>query len=353
MALAILVMGLLAKPSLAQSYPPAWNTKSAYAVGDQVQLNGNIYRAIKAVTPNLSPAVYFNYWELNYVRSNTTLLIGDQEQFSTLLNAWDYVLEARVADGVYLHLSIVTAHGGFNETFSAPFSLDHSSGARISILGDNASKINLSFPGSNCFTIDSGHTFGTLSNMTLNQPELATNSGIYCSQNSCINLVSGITFYSCGWGIFADSGGQVNCANNLNVLGFNLGQVIAQYGAQVTIAPGYNMVGTNGPQETSCKTFEAAYGGVIKAEGGTFGDTQYGAFATEGGVIDVNGSTPQFCQPGVLATYKGHISAENCTFNDNGAEDIVAFKGGTVDASNSTYTYESSNGSADGSYIFN
>ncbi len=136
---ALVVFILVPGAGRAQSNPPAWSSSAVYAVGDQVQTGGNVYRAITKISSpsGTSPAVDYTHWQLSQVLSNTTLLIGGGQTFPNLVTAWTYALYARVADGVYLHFYISTARGDFQEDFGGPFLLDHGSGARIAILGDN------------------------------------------------------------------------------------------------------------------------------------------------------------------------------------------------------------------------
>lgn len=87
----VLFAGLCAFPgaSPAQSYPPVWNNTAHYVAGDMVTDYGNVYRCISAVTtPYLDPSKTYQHWELNYVRSGTTITIGIGQPFPTLETAW-------------------------------------------------------------------------------------------------------------------------------------------------------------------------------------------------------------------------------------------------------------------------
>ncbi len=53
---------------------------------------------------------------------------------------------------MYLHLSIVTTQGDFSESLNNAILLDMDNGSQISLMGDNASNIQLSFANTNGFT---------------------------------------------------------------------------------------------------------------------------------------------------------------------------------------------------------
>ncbi len=336
------------KRTEAQSYPPVWNNTSKYAAGDMVTDYGNVYRCIKAVsTPYLDPSKSYGNWELNEVRNNTTLLIGTGQPFPTLAIAWTYALNCRVAQGVYLHLSISTAKGNFTENFSGPMSLDHGSAAGISILGDNLNNISLNFPG-NAFTIDSGNTFGSLSQLTLNQGGY---DGIYATQNAAISDINNVFFNGANYDIFADSGSNVTCGAGLQFSGFYGAVVWAQYGASVSISS-LNVEGYSGIQETEVPCLAASFGAHIMTQNATIKYLLHAAYAFEGGIVDIMGSTVDGCDSAAYATTKGHICAANVVFSDNSSVDMTATNAGTIDGTGSTYMFKSANGSSDGSYIF-
>ncbi len=182
---------LSAIPNLAraQSFPPAWSSSASFAAGDIVQYGGNWYRAMTALSADGPyPASAYGKWELNYVRSNTTLAIGAGQAFANLAYAWQFARNARIADAAYLHLDIVTTSGNFNENFNSAFSLDHSFGALISIIGDNPNNIILNFTGatSNGLTIDTGHVIGLVDNLVLTG-SFSTGSGIVVSSGAQLN----------------------------------------------------------------------------------------------------------------------------------------------------------------------
>jgi len=319
----------LSTTSLAQSYPPAWSNTATYSVGDQVQLNGNVLRAVVA-TPAPGSFIY-SRWELWDVRANTTFMVGVGQTFTNLLTAWNYVHNARVADGAYLHLYISTAKGAFSETFTAPFSLDQGSGAQISILGDKPGNINLTFSACNGFAIDSGHTFGTLENLTMNGA--ATYTGVAASDLASITQIINVTVNGFGnsftasrnanlylpdiaatsyvQAIYADQGATINCPNIrlLQAEGFLGGDLFA------------------------------TRGGIIYANGASLSNADMGCHADYGGMIYAFNCSICGCITGCYATHGGRIYIENNKLGVNvgsGAlvneTDLNAKSGGVIDA---------------------
>jgi hypothetical protein len=315
----------IAAPSAckAQSYPPAWNSAATYAPGDQVQENGNIYRAVKSVTPGQDPAVSYGSWELNFVRTNTTLLIGSGETFPTLALAWGYILNARVADGAYLHLYIATTHANFSESFTAPFSLDHGSGSRISILGDNRANIDLTFSASG-FTIDSGHVFGTLSGLTV-----ATSSGGYgltASQEATIASIAEMTFSGCATAVYASLGANLTFSNSIDLAGCVNGFTSDQ--AMIKIATGMTIAGTGTAKGTGLYAID---NGSIVAPGCAVSEFEHGIWAESNGSILAPSTSATHCLYGVNADQRAYVSLNEGTTN-NCYRDFVVEYGAYVDA---------------------
>jgi hypothetical protein len=335
--------------SAAQSYPPVWSNTSKYAAGDMVTDYGNVYRCIKVVTtPYLDPSKTFANWELNEVRNNTTLTIGTGQTFPTLTAAWTNALNCRVAQGVYLHLSIVTTKGDFTENFTSAFSLDHGSAAGISIIGDQTANINLNFPNTNGFTIDSGCTFGALENYTLTQNPEANEQGVSLSQNSTITLVNNISFVGSTDPIYADTGSNVTGGSGLQFTSFSgAGAIVTATNGATATMNGLNITGQFiGPG------ILAQLGGHIIAQGAEVSEFAYGAEATEGGVIDLTNANISHCDYGVFAVMKGHVCAVSANFTNDQYGDIWADTGATVDASYAGYSGNSGAHTANGGYIF-
>ena len=317
-AAAAVALLTFATPCRAQSYPPAWSAGASYAVGDQVQLNGNVLRAIKAVSPG---GFKYASWELWEVRASSTYMIGIAQTFTSLPAAWTFAQNARVADGAYLHFYISSAHGAFNETFSAPFSLDHGSGARMSIIGDNESNVTLTFHDVNGLVIDSGHTFGLLSNLTLvGQTTDISYTGITATRNSTLPAVQFVA-----------------------ITGFSL-PIIAEYGASITMNHEGVTQGTYGIQ--------ALFGGVINAESCTVTGCTCGVYASDGGIIDISSGSITSCYSGIFAERRGYVNASSATFGANKHIDIEADTAAVVSATSTAPGLHTQTGANDGSFIF-
>lgn len=324
-------------------FPPAYNNQATFAPGDLVTDYGNIYRCNVAVTkPYLDPSKTYENWEMFYVRNNTTLTIGIGQTFPDLATAWNYVHNARIAEGAYLHLSIVTTQGDFSESLNNPISLDMDNGSQVSIIGDNASNIQLTFPNTNGFNIDSGHSLGSISGLTLaggntSYAISATTSGsianvsdlnitgfnyqIYADQTSNLNFGMGITLTHCfNYGCFADNGATI---------------VFPQGGLSVT-----------GPAGAGACLL-ALRGGRITAEQSTMLFGYNGANASYAGFIDILGSTITNANVGVVAINNGTVEATSCVFTNSSFYDISADNGGVVNDQLATVNkVQASNGGA-------
>ncbi len=352
LAFVALICLLFSAQTPAQSFPPAFSKTATYAAGDIVQYGGNWYRAMNARPANGPyPASAYGYWELNYVRSNTTLTIGDGQGFANLVYAWQFARNARIADAAYLHLAISTADGAFTEKFTAPFSLDHSSGALISILGDNSANISLQFPNTNGFILDTGHSFATLYGITLDGPGTTYNcqgisvlsgavlttvagsnienyvSAFYASQNAFLGVNNGVTFQSCSTAITADFGATVD-ADYLQIINF----------------------------ESSYSTLSASHEAKISLRAGeienaTMANGSTAASADTGANIELQQTTISGYVYAIYVTHGGSASAYLATFSKN-TFDAIAQTAGWVDLSGSTHPDETSTGSNDGSHIF-
>lgn len=343
---------LVPSHSNAQSFPPAWSTSATYAAGDIVQYGGNWYRAMTALAAGGPyPAAAYGKWELNYVRSNTTLTIGAKQSFANIVYAWQFARNARIADAAYLHLNIVTTYGTFNESFSAPFSLDHSSGALISLIGDTADAIVLTFPDINGFVVDSGHSFNAISNMILSG--VAVNSatgghGISATYGATIANVSDVHLENFGSGAYADQNGSIFLGNTVFVVQCYTAMT-ADHGGTITAAGvSFILDGSAGP------ALLANHNGTITDESAGIENSStngVGALAENGGVIDVNSSLINGWSKGCEALYGGRITASNASFASN-TVDLVAQYSGTIYAVPTTLDDGSSTGTDDGSYIW-
>ncbi len=361
---------LLASAAWCQSYPPVWNPLAHYASGDQVQLSGNVYRAVKAVSNGLSPASDYSDWELNFVRANTTLMIGVNQPFPTLAAAWTYALNARVADGAYLHFYISSANGNFEEGFAAPFLLDHASGPRMAILGDNNAKDSLTFSNTNGFIVDTGHSFNTLSGLTMENT--GTNSttaiGIRADYDATISSVSSIAILGFPVCIQSIQSASIGVSSSCQITDFTVYGLDAEANGSIVVSSGLTMTGSLADSQVA---FYASTGGLILAPDVTLSSFAEGIEATQGGTVVSPDSALSGCFGGCVAQYGGKIiirqaditggvvgcqaavqgiidvTDSNC--NQNGT-DLYALDGGMINATNAIYT-RSQVDSSDGSYI--
>jgi hypothetical protein len=342
-AAAIAVLSLSSQSS-AQSFPPAWSTTASYAAGDIVQYGGNWFRSMKAQTPNtLSPATTYTNWELNYVRSSTTLAVGVKQAFPLLINAWTFAHNARIADGAYLHLAISTAQGNYTQSGSVPFSLDHGSGADISIIGDVPANIQFAFTG-NGFTIDTGHAFALLSGVTIGG---GSGAAVYADGNASINEVSNTVIAKFQTGVEADQNASINCDATVQISGFDIG-VVASRGGNISIAPGFSMMGTG--QEGTSVGLLAGYDAHIDALACTIEDCEYGVEVSAGAAVNVFVGHFNNCAYGLYALQRGYLEASKATLGSNEI-DVVCNTGATVDLVNATLVTHTL-GTNDGSYIY-
>ncbi len=335
---------LLPAIAQAQSYPPLWSSTSHYAVGDQVQENGNVYRCTHAVTAaNLDPSKIYTYWELSYVRENTTLFVGPQETFPTLQLAWNYILNCSIAQPVYLHIYLSSYHGRISETHTTPFSLDHPFGANISIIGDNYQNVVFTFDGGDGFAIDNGHTIASLTNVSIYDFQGGTGSGLHASWGATIGNLAEILVSGFYRGVYAFQGAHLNFTALLNCsscpdMGVDAdGNSVILMGSQTDISgSGIGIMGEDG--------------GYVQMSGGRVSGTNYGAYARNRGTVDVGGSTLESNTYGAYATLGGFINAYSTDFSGNATDDVFVNDGGIVYAFSASLT-TTSIGTNDGSYI--
>lgn len=309
---------LAVQPAQAQSYPPAWNSSASYATGDQVQIAGNVYRAIGPGI-NHNPATAYASWELHEVRANTTLMIGIGQTFPSTVVAWKYIQNAAIDQGAYVHLVISTANGLYRETWANTFNLDHPFGASISLLGDNNSRIDITsqVQTTACVLIDTGHSFGTLANFYL----IGNTIGIHAATNASINNLAGVTIQGCNNdSVLADLGAVINCATSMRFV--NPQHMFhASTNGVINIQTGFT---TSTPTTI---VFYADYGGVISAQGANLNGTDNAgtaAYAECGGTVSVLGSQITGYNTGLGAYHNGRIIADTCTVTGDGFEDADA-----------------------------
>ena len=150
--------------------PPQWNTTDTFQAGGIVRAsNGNYYRATHT-TVNKDPTkdAHVN-WELYYVRASMSLTVAASGgTFNNLQAAFQMASSATIASTASVTISINTSTAVFNQSFSSPFNLDATSGARISIAGDNRDRVLLKFTGAtDGFVIDDAHTLGGFSGLSI------------------------------------------------------------------------------------------------------------------------------------------------------------------------------------------
>ncbi len=347
----VFVCLLLPARAHAQLSPPVWNNISNYAAGDMVTDYGNVYRCIAPVTTHyLDPSKTYTNWELFYVRSNTTLQVGVECNFPTFQIAWNFAQNAHIAQGAYLHLNITTFWGPLNESFPTGINLDAPCGASMSLIGDNSAQVVFTSP--NGIQLDTGHSFGSVSGISLEGSSQFSGTGVALTGNSSIGSMSKTNIYNVNNSISVDRGAQLNCAASVNIIGFSIG-VSATRGGQVEFAPGASF-GGNGYDGGATALYEA-FGGHIEAPDATISWCSIGLEATQGGSIMVEGAHFVQNNYGMVVTMKGHVDAEYAAFSTgNDAShtvDIECYTGSTVDGSYATVK-TTWLGNADGSYVY-
>ncbi len=340
----------------AQTVPPQWSKTATYAPGDMVTYDGNVYRCLHAVTTqDLVPTSAYYSWELNYARNPIVIQIGSRMPFPSLAVAWAYIANARIAQSSTISIEIITKYANFDETFSAPFSLDHPNGAQITIAGDSLANIQLSFTQSSGFILDTGHAFGGVSTLQLETAEPST-QGFYTSTNATMGLISNVEINGFSTGIFADWGSTVAVNSTTTITNFTASGVYAAHNATVNIASGITLASVIAGARTDTGLF-AQYGGHITAPACIIHYCHNGLLATEDGSIAATGATIGSNDYGVVAAFRGHIEVEGITASGSTYYDLICSTGGTIDATpngskSSTYSSSKANGSTDGSYLY-
>lgn len=337
----------------AQSFPPAWSSTATYAAGDIVQYGGNWYRAMKALSAHGPyPAAAYGEWELNFIRSNTTLTVGNGGAFPNLVYAWQFARNARIADAAYLHFTIATESKPFTENFSEPFSLDRDNGALVSISGDGYATVTFDFTKSAGFTIDTGHQFGTLANINVtgDGDTVSSPTGISATQGASIQTVSNVSLITFGIGIYANQNASLNLDSETytNDCYFS---IYADGAASVVAGGSTFMAGA------------AAGTGIYADHNSHVSDVQgllqgtgsgVGCQAENGASVDISKAGVESWGKGALAEYSGHIVALNASFGDttNNTTDVQVDNGGIAHVTGSFFQDTNSVGLNDGSYLY-
>jgi hypothetical protein len=345
-----LLAALVAVPAkgFSQAFPPVWSNTATYAGGDLVTDYGNIYRCIKDVTtPYLDPSKTYANWELYFVRNNTTIVIGTGQPFPSLTTAWTYSKNATIAQGAYLHLTISTANGDYAETMASPFSLDHPFGASISILGDHASKIKLTFSFIG-FTLDSGHALGALSNVTLKGP--GGDIGLQATTGATMASVSGVEID----GFLSDVNASVNASitfSNLTISNSNTqGQgITCSSGATIYFQTAESLTGTGASGSIGIFAID---GGRVVAESFIISHWGTGIQCWEGGYVDAYTSYLENCSIGIDSELRGFVDDNDGSFTSN-TDDVECRTGGGVAVLDVTLPDGTYVDSGTGAYIMN
>ncbi len=382
---------LTATKANAQSNPPAWTASASFAIGDQAQLGGNVFRCIKAVGPNAaSPVTNFTNWELSLVRSNTTLMIGVGQTFANFTSAWNYALNCRVADGTFLHFFISSAGGPFSQTSTTPFILDHSSGPRMAILGDNVTNDVFSFT-TNGIVVDTGHSFNTISGVTIQGGLSSITDGISVNSDASVSDMSNVAFTGFGIAVSAAHNGTVTISSNCTIGGYDTLACRATFGGFIS-ASGLSVVSPG-----ASSGFLADEGGMIFADNSNASGGEFGFTADRGGYIemenaiahgqtescisdtrnatvdaenasltsagtalsvanastvDITGGTINGGLIGINGTDRAFVNAENAVFGTSSETQINVNDGAEVDAFRATVSSTTQGGSADASFVF-
>ena len=318
------VFGLPAR-GFSQAFPPVWSNTATYAAGDLVTDYGNIYRCIKNVTtPYLDPSKTYASWELYYVRNSTTIVIGVRQPFPSIATAWAYCENCRIAQASYLHLTISTANGDYNEKLPSPFSLDHPFGASISILGDHQDKIKLSLPYIG-FTLDTGHVFGTISNVTLSGT--GGDMGLEASGGANMTSVSNDKIEGYLYDVNANSNGTI-IVSDLNISNSNTQGVAINCSTWGTVyfQTGLSLTGTSASGSIAISVTD---GGRVFAQSCIISDWGTGVQCWEGGYVDAYGSYFEDCSVGIDAELRGFVDDNDGFFKSN-ASDVQCRTGGGV-----------------------
>ncbi len=291
------------------------------------------------MTGGTGPTSDYTDWELNYVRSNTTLMIGTGQTFPTLAAAWTYTLNAKIADGSYLHLYISSANGDFDEQFSAPLLLDQASGSRIAILGDSQTKDTIDFNNTNGLIIDTAHSINTLSGFTLSNEGNPSNSydGLKINSQANITAVSNLTISDFGNCVYAAQDSSASIDSGTQLEHFVNAGLWADSNATILVPAGLTITGDGSNTGTALL---AQHGGFIEAgDGITISECTNGIVAFQGGIVVADeANISSSGQDGCWANVRGLVVLLGCTISTSVNLDVEADSGSIVYATASTFT---------------
>jgi hypothetical protein len=321
-----------------------------------VQENGNWYRAIRPVTAhNLDPAKIFTYWELNYVRANTTLLIGSQETFATFAEAWNYAYNAKISDAVYLHFYISSFHASFTQNFTGNFSLDHGEGHAITILGDSPNSVVFNFkssnqnaPGVGGLVIDGGNTIACIEGIQVVGASPCI--GLLANDGGTIGLLQNMIFNGFSVGVQAQMNAAIVGLSNCTFEAAATAALVAQMGGNVSCS-NFSFNGAAMQNSPANYGVLAQYGGTVSIVNAHISACGVGIEAEYGGIVDAEFGAVNGCSFGAAAAFHATIDLSTCDVYDNSTVDLQAAQAGIIDALGGMFTTESV-GTNDGSYIY-
>jgi hypothetical protein len=307
----------------AQSSPPIWSATVTYKQGDIVNApDGNSYKCIaKTDSKHPDPRNGYSFWELYDLETgpSLTLSIGRGQTFPNLVTAWKYIRDARISQGVSLYLSIVNPDttSVYSESLAGSFSLNHPYGSSISIFSPDPKRAVLNFGTSSGFTVDSGHSFGMVSGVTLNGSKADYSNGVLATNLSTISLTN-VIIQNFPYAIHATLQGNVNLGAKVMIQHFGFVGVLSETNSVVTSNSPIALDGAN----LSALGFAADLGGLLVVPSCTASNFNgpnggVGFKASRKGLIVANGASASNCVYGFQAEQDGSIqatrsSATNC-----------------------------------------
>ena len=307
---AFLVFTALASAVMAQQDPPQWSAAANVVGGGLFRgSDGNYYRALKTAMNHDPTTDNHVYWELYYVRVPTTLAVGIGKRFTSLKTAWAFAAAAHIVAPASVNIAISTTGGAYAESFASPFSLNQENGDMITITGDVANKINLTFSsGIDGFQITNAHRLGGINGVTISGTSPgATGTGLMISDQSHLgaSVLQINSFRNC---VAVVRNSQLDCSHS-SFSSFTGQAMDVEMSSNVQA----QSVLVNGGS-TGLDAFYAYTGSVIDATSATAQNvTRYGFFAGVGATIEADYATSTTCPFGFSATAHGTISAKGST----------------------------------------
>lgn len=240
---------------------------------------------------------------------------GDQ---TTLHSALTFLDDWLIAADTTVTLRVTQA-----QSYTTPVTVSHRDGARIRIIGDTSTPIELTFDNSNAFVVTNGGSLGLLDGFVISGTNGA-NVGVYAAEDSFIRVGSSVTvqgFTNC---IFAYGQSRIR-ANDVTITGCNNG-------------------------------IYALRSSSIEAHGATISNTSnYGVHSNEDSLVTVYNSTiTTTASHGLLAQNHSSIMANNSTVTGAGTIGASAVVGSTIRCQNCVVQNSANQGlyAASGSFIY-